>query len=105
MLGNIIGNQDFFGQFVIGRRNEEHLPVVAELPDDGVPRPLFDTRDAAFGPAARFAKSDFHFDLVAIHCGTDQRSRYIDVRVDPLNFFFRNDESISIAMDKNPAFN
>src|SRR5262249_44741137 len=101
---NIVSNQDFFGQFVIGRRNKEHLTIVAELADDGCSGSLLDTRDPAFGPAARFAQSDFHFDPIAIHGGTDQSSRYINVTVDPSNFFSRNHKSISITMDKNRAF-
>ena len=104
MLAGIIRDQDLFRQFVIGRRDEENLSVISQLPDDGVSRSLFDARDAAFGSAAGLVQRDFDFDAVSIHCGSDQSGRYINVALDALNFLLGNDKSISIAMDENRSF-
>ena len=102
---DIVGDEDFRRQFLIGRRDEEHFAVKPQLADDRVSRPLLDGDDAAFGPAARLSKRDFDFHLVAVHRGADQRGGYVNVAVDALNLFLGNDESVAVAMNHDRAFN
>src|SRR5206468_1953136 len=71
--------------------------------DNRVPRPLLDTNDAPFRSAAGLAQRDLHFHLVAVHRGTDQRGRYIDVALHSWNFLFWNNEAVTITMNENRA--
>src|ERR1041385_8322541 len=104
VLGDIICNQDLLGQPVIRWSDEENLAVVAQLPDYRVARSFFDAGNTPFRSARGLAEGDFHLDLVTIHGGPHQTGRYIDVALDPLNFFFRNDKAVTVAMQQDGAF-
>src|SRR5262249_23011679 len=55
----------------------------------------------SFGSASLFAIGDLGFHLIAVHRRTNQRSRYIDVAVEPFDSLVRYDKAIPIAMNQN----
>src|SRR4030095_13636591 len=98
---HVVGDDDLGRQLLIRRGDKEPVAIKPQLSNNRISGPLLDADHAPLGSASLFAIGDLGFHLIAVHRGTNQRSRYIDVAVEAFDSLARYDKAIPITMNQN----